>query len=332
MDYTIKDVARIAGVSIATASMALNGKPGPKEETRSRVLEAAKQVGYTPNASARTLIKGRSGTIGLVVTDITNPFFGMLTDEINRCVSRSGYSLSIGVSGDEPSLEAQAVMRMMEQRAEGVIIVPSASPDYDLSHLYALKNANIPFVFSTSKYAGIKADCVMCDLQKGSYMLTEHLLSRGHKRIVIITGQRDTVFSSLRVNGCRKAFKDAGMEFSEEMIIESFPNYDGGYSAAKDALCLAPDAVMTINDQMAMGVISCFKKSGVAIPDDVSVAGYDDLLYTSILETPLTTVRQPVADIAGRTVETLISLIGGTYSGADTLYVDPVLKIRETTR
>ncbi len=333
MKATIKDVARVANVSVATASMAVNNSPKVKASTRERILEAAKRLNYTPNTNARNLINQRSQTIGLVVTDITNPFFGELVNEINYEVLSRGYSLLLGVSNDNIQNEAAGIKKFKENRVEGVIVVPSVQEKYDLEHLYDLKSNGIPFVFSTTSYSGINADCVMCDLKKGSYLLTRHLLKKGHKKIYLFSGSKKMLFSSHRIEGYQAAFEEMGVDRSEDWIKEIFPSYDSAYAMTETLLkSVRPDAIITVNDVMAMGVLKCLKDNGMKVPGDISVAGYDDLLYASLLETPLTTVRQPVKEIARKSVEVLLDKIENGTETYETYYIDPVLKIRETTK
>ena len=328
---TIKDIARLAGVSVSTASLALNNKTGVSKATRQRVLAAAEQLRYIPNSSARSLITRRSNRIGLVVTDITNPCFGMLTKEISTWARNSGYDLQIGLSDDLMALEKSAVERLMEERVEGIVLVPTIQSEYDLSHLYKLSTHGIPMVFTTAAYNGLSKDCVMCDMGKGTYLLTQHLLRSGHRRIFMIAGSQRAMYSSMRIEGCKRAFAEANLPFSDGWIIESTPTWSGGYEAAQRIVRDLPDAIMTVNDVMAMGVLKYLKEHHIRVPQDVSVAGYDDLDYTCILETPLTTVRQPVGDIARRTIECLVARIQGSQQPEQTYYVDPILKIRDTT-
>lgn len=328
---TIKDIAKLAKVSVSTASLALNGKAGVSQRTKERIMAAAKQLRYIPNSNARSLIKRRSNKIGFIVTDISNPFFGMLAKEINSGVQKHHFDLLMGVSEDKMRHEVSMVQRFIEARVEGVILVPTIQPEYDLQHLYQLKSHNIPLVFSTAAYNGISSDCVMCDLGMGTYLLTSHLLETGHRKIYFFTGNRSTMYSAIRIQGFKKAFIESGIDFKEEWIIESLPFWTGGYEAALQVLGNLPDAIITVNDVMAMGVLKCLKEHNVRVPADVSVAGYDDLEYTSILETPLTTVRQPIIEIANKTVERILARMNGDLSPESTFYIEPVLKIRETT-
>lgn len=332
MRSTIKDVARVAQVSIATASMAVNNKPGIKSETKNRVLEVAKELNYTPNHSARSLSTQKSNTIGLVVTDITNPFFGMLVNEINNCVLKKEYKLLLGVSNDIMENEVSCIQKFTQDGVEGVIVVPTIQNEYDLTHLYDLNKNAVPFVFATTYYQGIAADCIMTDLKKGSYLLTNKLLKSGHKKIFLFSGNRQAMFSAARIEGYKEAFQEANVVYSEDWIIEVAPNFDGGYEATQDVLNQKPDAITTVNDVMAMGVLKCLKDNQIKVPLDISVAGYDDLMFTSILETALTTIRQPIADIAKKTVEVLFDKINHPSKNMKTYYVEPILKIRETTR
>ncbi len=330
--YTIKDVAKLAQVSVATASLVINGKPGVKPETQKRILAAVKQLNYTPNASARNLIRQRSNTLGLVVSDLVNPFFGMLANEISTAASMRGYQLSIGVSNNSISKEADCIARFTEERAEGIIITPSYLTDYDLQHLYRLRSAGIPFVFASTRYAGIKAGCVMCDIKKGSYLLTKHLLKTGHRKIYLMGGPKTAMFSYERFAGYQQAYEEAGLSYSDSWLIESSPDFAGGYAAAHRLLKDKPDAITAINDLTAMGVLKYLKDQKIKVPDDISVAGYDDLIYSSILETPLSTVRQPIAEIADKAIEVLCGQISNPDQEEKDHFIDPVLKLRDSTR
>lgn len=334
MKITLKELARLANVSVGTASMALNDKPGVNQETRKHVQSLARKLNYTPNLSARSLITKKSSTIGLVVTDITNPFFGLLVNELNNEVISRGYNLLLGVSGDKVVNECASVNAFISQQVEGVIVVPSISASFDLSHLYKLKQYKIPFVFATTMYPGIEANCVMTDLTQGSYMLTKFLIETGHKKIYIIVSGKTTLISAMRIEGYRKAFMERGMACCEDWIVEagSPANFNCAYEAVRRVIGEKPDAITTINDVMAMGAMKCLKDNNIRVPEDISVAGYDDLLYTSLLETPLTTVRQPIADIAGAAVQLLLADIDGAGEPPRTVYVEPILKIRASTR
>jgi LacI family transcriptional regulator len=332
MRVTIKDIAKLANVSVGTASMALNGKSGINEETRKKVVEIANKFNYTPNDSARSLITKKSNCIGLIVTDIRNPFFAMLVDEFNKLTEALGYSLLLGISGDKVSNEKKYVETFISKNVEGIIIVPTIESNPDLSHLYSIKRLDIPLVFCTTAYQGFPESCIMTDLKAGQYEIVKHLLSHGMERIFLITGYQNLLLSQLRFEGYKQAFDEAGKTFQNNWVIETIPDYDHGYESALQIIESKPDAIITINDFLAMGVLKALKDMGISVPQQISIAGYDDLLFSSILETPLSTVRQPVKDICIKTLDVLFSKIKGDNEDAEMHYLDPVLKIRNSTR
>lgn len=345
--FTIKDVAGLAGVSTATVSLVINNKEGVKAKTRERVLQAVEKLNYTPNASARKLIDQKSRMIGLVVTDITNPFFGSIVSAIDRSITERGYSLSLAVSNDSVFTESRCITRLQEERAEGIIIIPSINHDFPLTHY---EHLNTPFVFMSTYYNDIAADCVMCDLKKGSYLLTKYCLEKGRRKIFFIGGEPDAAFTRLRIEGYLQAYEESGCPHEKDWIINIFPDreakerllispehiinshYTCGYNATEELIGKAPDTIVTVNDQIAMGAFKCLKDHGIRVPDDVWLAGYDDVMYASLLETPLTTVRQPIGEMAEKTVEVLFRRIEKSNCKIDTYLVEPVLKLRNTTR
>lgn len=332
MRLTIKDIARLADVSVGTASMALNNKPGVNDETRRKVLEVAKKFNYTPNDTARSLITKKSNCLGLVVTDIRNPFFSMLVDEFNKEAEALGFSLLLGISGDKISNEKKYIEMFISKNVEGVVIIPTIETKPDLSHLYSLKSLDIPFVFCTTAYHGFNDPCIMTDLAEGEYQLVRHLLRQGKRKIFFITGYAELLLSRLRLDGYKRAFAEAELPYQNSWIIETVPDFEHGYNAALNLIPQKPDAVVTVNDFLAMGVLKAFKDQSISVPQDISVAGYDDLLFSSIIETPLTTVRQPIRDIAQKTLEILIARIKKATIENELNYLSPQLKIRESTQ
>jgi len=333
MGITIKDVARLANVSIGTVSMAINGKEGVNEETKRKVLEAVKKLNYRPNHYARSLITNKSSTIGLIVTDVTNPYFGMVIDYIQNETEKIGYNLLLGITNDKLSNEKKSVENLIDRNVEGLIIIPAHTREVDLGHLYNLKRLNIPFVFITTYYEGIQADCVMTDLTRGSYELTNYLLNSGYKKIYYISGYKESPLSMLRINGYKKAYKKAGLGYSSDWIVESYADFVNGYDATRKIIEHdIPDAVITVNDITAMGVLKCLKDNDIKVPDEVSVAGYDDLLFASIIETPLTTVRQPIEEICKASVGILTDRINRQDYPEKKLLLKPELIIRNSTK
>lgn len=304
---TIKDVARLAQVSVGTASMALNGKHGVNEETREKVLEAARKLNYKPNPYARYLSSKKTNLIGLVVTDITNPFFGVLIDLIQKGLDKYGYDVMLGISRGSITEEKRITQKFIDMQVDGVIAVPSHNPAPDTLHYIDLQKAKIPVCFITSYYPGINAPCVMTDLSDGAYQLTKYLLQNGHRQIIYIVGDLSVPVSNLRVEGYLSAYRDLDLACQSDWIFSTDVTLEAAYSTTELVLQkFQPDAIITINDFMAMGVLKCLKEHDLCVPQDISVAGYDDIIYSSILETSLTTVRQPLEQICRRTISMLL--------------------------
>ena len=181
-------MAQKAGVSTATASLVFNNRPGVNAKTRRKVLSAAAELGYVPNNVARSLATNKSQTIGLIVTDIENPFFGSLTRFIDEHARRNRFSLLLALSRDDPALEDRIIETFIGQCVDGIIVVPTQFARADFGWYETLRRRGLPFVFSTTYYPAFDGDCVMTDLDLGSYRLTRYLLELGHRDIVFLVG------------------------------------------------------------------------------------------------------------------------------------------------
>lgn len=330
--YTIRDVARIAQVSVGTASMALNGKPNVNEETRKRILEVAHQLNYRPNPYARFLTSDHTNLIGLIITDATNPFFGNMIDLIQRELSAHGYDIMLGISRGDIAEERKIIQNFISMKVGGVIAVPSHNLVSDTSHYQELQKLQIPICFITSYYPNIEASCVMTDLRDGAYQLTSYLLEHGHRRIGYLTGNLSSPVSSLRVEGHLSAYRDFGLSPDPDWIIRTDVTLQGGYTATEQLLKqFQPDAIVAINDFMAIGVLKYLKEHQIQIPKEISVAGYDDLIYASMSETPLTTVQQPLEQICKRTVAILLQQMDTHEIIAEKILLKPTLIIRASS-
>lgn len=330
---TIKDVAQLAGVSVGTASMALNGSEKIADSTRERVMDAVKKLEYRRNPYARTLGSQKSYSIGLVVTDLSNPFFGTLVELLQDKVSKHGYDLVLGMSENRNALEKRAVSHLIDNAVDGMLIVPAHDRNQDVSHIQDLQRYEIPYVFVTSYYPDVAGDCVMTDLSKGSYELTRHLLETDRQRITIVSGYSELVLSSERIRGFMDACAQYGIQVEREQIVETEPDYMGGYRAMNQILERGiPDAILAVNDMVAMGIIKRAKELNLRVPEDIAVAGYDDLLFSSMLERPLTTVRQPLEQISEKSVEYLIERIEKPELAQRRLVLMPEVCLRESTK
>lgn len=333
MKATIKDVARLANVSPATVSLVMNNKPGVNLETRQLVRDAIAQLEYKPNSIARSLSTRRSSTIGLIVTNIENPFFGELVHLIQKEMDKTHYNLLLGISSDQVEKEKTAIESMISRDVEGIIIVPARDGEHDLSHLQMLRELKIPFVFVTTAYRGIKADCIMTDLEQATFELTTHLLNTGERKIYFITETRSLLLSSERLMGYLRAFQMQGLESKQEWIIETNPTIENGIQITEEILKREkPDAIITVNEILALGVMKCLKERNILIPKQIAVASFDDLAYSSVLYTPLTTVKQPMEKICKIAVESICERANGNEMPYKIQLIQGELIVRDSSK
>jgi LacI family transcriptional regulator len=319
MAIRIKDIAKLAGVSPATVSLALNESELVNEETRKRILAIAHEHGYIPNTYARRLALRRSGMLGLVVPDIENVYYAMLVRMINNYAQIAGYGLSILISDNSRELEEKIVTELISSRVEGVICAPVNIPGISGEIFSRLIDAGIPTVCATTRFEYTSfIPSVMCGLREGMYEIANYVFQRGCKRPVYISGPSGVYTLDIRLAGFLDAAREMGLCESSIEVIE-LPEVT--YSAACDAaekIAVANekvDAVICVNDMMALGVVNTFNRRGIAIPQDIVVTGFDDVIFAEASPVPLTTVRQDIESIARESIELLIKLIGGQKPG-----------------
>ena len=226
----------------------------------------------------------------------------------------------------------KAIKDMIARDAGGIIIVPARNGENDLSHIYSLRELNIPFVFITSKYHGIMSDCVMSNLEEGMYKATIHLLKRDKRKIYFITDNRQLKLSGDRVNGYIRAYKDCHIKYNDEHIIETNPTVGNGIIITNEILKKSkPDAIITANALLSLGVMKCIKDKGLNVPNDISVICFDELSYSSLLYTPITTVEQPLREICKEAVSILLKRIEGEKKPYQTIYLPTKLIVRSSS-
>lgn len=288
----LKDVAQEAGVSIATASHVLRGTKTVSAAVEQRVLDAAAKLGYRPNRSARALRTGRSGVLGLLIPDLTNPYFPALVQAIETACRALGYVLLVMDTGNDPQLEAEALTVLADYQVDGVIAVPvgtAFSPE-----------PGFPLVTVDRPMAGF--DAVHADHYQGGRLLAQQALALGHTRVGFLCGPRSLTSAVQR----REGFLDAaGAELQIVWEVEvpfavSLPA-PAVHHLQRNIVTL----VVCANDVVAVGALRILRQHGVRVPDEVALLGFDDIPWAELLEPPLSTVRQPVADIGRRAVHLL---------------------------
>lgn len=334
MATTLKDIAKLAGVSESTVSLALNDKAVVNEKTREYIKSIATQMGYLPNSIAKSLAQRKSNTIGLVVPDIENPYFSKLIRCTDEILSASGYNLIVATSNDSIAGEQRIIENFISKRVEGVLIAPVSINVQELEYISRLENNGIRYIFVSSYYQGIEASWVMTDLEEGSFDLVHYLLELGHREILFLAGDVGTVPSKMRLQGYNKALQAYGLPVNTNHIYScGLPNFNQAYVAMNRMIEEGRhfDAVITINDVMALGAFRAVLEHQIRVPEEISIAGYDNVIYSSIAPIPITTVEQDISKMSAAAVELLIGMIAGEQDNTRHILQKPRLIKREST-
>jgi LacI family transcriptional regulator len=300
---TIKDVAREASVSVATVSRVFNGAAVVREETARRIREVAAALRYAPHSGARSLITNRTNTLGVLLPDLYGEFFSELIHGIDLTARKEGYHILVSRSWEGRS-EIEEAMRAMRGRVDGMLLM---SPDL---HADSLLNVppNLPVVLLCSPSRGQELDSVTIQNFQGAKEMVSHLIKVGHKRIAIIKGSIGNFDAAERLRGYRAALKEAGIANDPDLERQGDFTEDGGFTAARELMSLRkrPTAVFAANDSMAIGALSAFKQMGVRTPEDMAIAGFDDIPLCRYMDPPLSSVRVHIADLGSKAVEVLL--------------------------
>jgi LacI family transcriptional regulator len=306
----MNDVARVAEVSIATVSHVINRTRFVSPERVERVQAAMRELDYTPDANARSLRIGRTETIGLVVPDNTNPFFAELARWIEDAGFEAGYTTILGNSNERPDRERRYIATLLSKRVDGLIITPTARSD-DAALTASLHKARIPIVLMDREIDLPVADVVLYDDAAGSGEAARHLLDLGHTRFACVA--EPSGVPPERVEGFRQALREAGVNLDEDAVVPGDFHFAGGREATARLLATgAPfTALFAANDLMAAGAIRELGAHDLSVPHDVSVVGFDDAPIAEMVSPPLTTVRQPLRDMAEVAVSLLLARLSG---------------------
>lgn len=297
---TIMDVARESGVSYSTVSRVLNGFEFVKEDTRERVLEAAKKLGYIANLQARSLAGGRSNIIGLLVPGLNNDYLGEIISGIDEELAKANFNLMLYTTHRQQGKEAIYAHAIANGLTDGLIlIVPLAG-----SYLDGLREQNFPYVL-VDQYEPQSAVVDTTNWQ-GAYDATRYLIELGHRRIGFVTGIMDLTSAVERLEGFKAALRDSNLPYQPELVIEGDFFYQGGYQAAKKLIPKRPTAIFASNDLSAFGIMDAIREAGLEIPDDISIIGFDDIPQASMIHPKLTTIRQPLDQIGRVAVQLLL--------------------------
>ena len=307
MRITIRDVAREAGVSVATVSRVLNRSGPVHERTRLRILEVAERLRYVPDSAARSLITRRTGTLGVLLPDLYGEFFSEVIRGVDGAAQARGYHLLVSSSHANRS-EVVAALRAMRGRVDGLVVM---SPDIDAQGLHANLPESLPVVLLSCAVSGSAYDALNIDNFGGASAMVEHLLTLGHRRIAMIAGPARNHDANERLRGYRAALEAGGVEVRDEWVLPGDFTESGGHAAAGRFLELdpRPTALFAANDSMAIGAVSRLREAGLVVPDDVAVAGFDDIPIAAYVSPPLSSVQVAIAELGSRSVELLVEAI-----------------------
>ena len=326
---SIKDIARIARVSHPTVSRALQNSPLVNAQTAEKIRRIAAEAGYRASAVARGLVTRRTRTIGLVVTTVADPFASEVVCGIEQTANDHGYSVFLADSNADPERERKVVQAFAERRVDGIIVTSSR---VGALYLPMLAEMNVPIVLVNDQYPGAFVHSVMISNFEGMHAVTEHLIALGHRRIAYLGDQFGYQSDAERLAGCRAALKKAGIAASEELVANGNGKPEAAMAAMEKLLALAapPTAVCCYNDMSALGAMRQIRARGLRVPEDISVAGFDDLFFASYTQPPLTTVRQPMRRMGQMAMESLFKLMSGEES-VPQVRVEAELVVREST-
>ncbi len=325
---TISDVAKRAKVSRSTVSRVLNNQTHHvREETRRAVLEAARELGYTPNSIARTLKTKKSHCIGVITDDIDTPFLPSMLKGIEQYAFSRGYSALVCNSGYELDKQKAYVEMLTQRHIDGIIFAAS----FVYSYTKELISPGLPIVYAYSHSPHKAKNSVLSNDFNGAEQAVSHLVDLGHRRIGYINGPKHVIPSQDRIRGYTQALKSNGIPYDESLVkYGQWEEPQSGYEAARELLTLGnpPTAIFAANDVMAAGVIDAVNDLGLSVPEDVSVIGYDDREIAPFLKPALTTVRLPMTEIGSTAAEMLIDCVEQETELIDSTFVDCELVIR----
>ena len=328
---SVKDVARLAGVSTATVSRTLNKMDSVSEETKDIVLRAAQEVGYRVNHSARSLRLQRTGAVAVLIPNLGNPFFSKILAGIESVMTESGINVLILDTKGETPRQPYIAEYLTSQRADGIICLDGQlEPDAETTNS---KMLNLPVVFACEWPASDDCNVVRADNAKGARLGVEHLVALGHKRIGHVAGPVENVLTRERQQATIEALREHKIKIDESWFFKGDFSLESGAGVAKQWLLLdeRPTALFCASDQMAIGVIAELKKHDTSVPEDLSIVGFDDIAIAQYYSPTLTTIRQPTRELGVAAATALLARLNGDTKTTVSKLLDVELVERSST-
>lgn len=327
---TIRDVAAHASVSVGTVSAVLNGRASVRPALAARVRASVTALDYQPNGLARSFKRQRTHMLGLVLSDITNPFFTTLARAVADTARQRGYTLLLGNTDEDSAQEEAYVALLRSRQLDGLLLVPGPGEHTFLPDLLARR---LPFVSVDRSLVHLGVDSVLADHLDGAYQAVKHLLALGHQRVGIVTGIRGLTSTEQRLVGYRRAHDERGLPIDPALVREGDSRIAGGARCAAELLALPapPTALFVTNNRMTVGALQAIGERRLRCPEDVALASFDDFEWASVFRPRLTAIRQPVYAIGAMATDLLIDRIEGTNTGeAREVLLPSVLVVRES--
>jgi LacI family transcriptional regulator len=327
---TMKHIAKKAGVSIGTVSNVINNTTPVKEPLRQRVTDAIQHLQYHPSKLAQGFRRNRTTILGMIIPDITNPFFPAVVRGAEDIAYQHSYRLVLCNADNDPAKEIEYLRELRSYRIAGLILIPSVMSQ--INALADLDVGDIPVVCIDRRPSNWGGDSVTVDNAKGTEEATRHILGMEHRAIGIITGSLNVASAVGRLEGFRAAMRSHNIGIEPEYVQEGRFDRQSGYEKMKVLLRLdpRPTAVVAGNDLIALGALSAIREAGLNCPEDVSLVGFDDLEISEFTNPPLTTVAQPGYQMGAKGVTLLLKRMKGSHEGPEALVLTPELRIRKS--
>lgn len=337
MRTTIKDIANYTGFSTTTISLVLNNK-GDKisQTTKDAIMEAVEELNYHPNQLAVGLVKKRTQTFGLIISDVSNVFFSTLAKGVEDECRKCGWNLILCNTNDKHERDLSYIQVLADKGVDGVLFCMARDSDAKKAKesIALLNKLRMPFVMIDRYVENAKCSSVIVNHMQGGYIAAKYLLEQGHRNIACVTGPMSLEDSKERLAGYKKALDEFGISFDKRFIFEGSYDRISGKRAIEYFLKKGTEitAVFAFNDMSAYGVYNGLKEYGIKIPQDMSVIGYDDIFFSEILDTPLTTVRQPVYNMGVEGARMLLEQVESGVLNQKCITFQPTLIVRESVK
>jgi len=328
---TIGDVARRAGVSVSTAGRALSGYGYAKQETRQRVLAAAEELGYVPNHIARSLRSRSTKMVGLLIADVENSFYSVIAKNVESVLKETGNHVVLCNHNDDPRQESEYLTLLESMDVDGLIITPTPQ---NRRHLERLQNKGMVIVQIDRRVKGLRSDAIVVDNERITTQAVSHLIECGHTRIGMLTGPVRVTTARERLVGYQQALAGHGLPFRPELLRAGSFRRDHAVQDATELITAdpRPTALFAANNILAEACVQALVARRLRVPDDMSLLAFDDLPWMTLMNPQVTTVRQPIADMARTAADLLRRRLGGRPESPTTVVFDAELVLRDSVR